>query len=107
MLAGLRNSVTSFKVIVITRQITSHVDEIKAGETDNVDVSLITGKIRATHIVEDDSDTKNRQMAVYSAGDYFNNRSWKGLDDGYHQDDSLEVKEGLTGIAREYSSESR
>lgn len=38
-------------------------------------------------------------------GDYFANKSWKGLDDGYHQDDSLEIKKGLAGTSVGYTSE--
>jgi hypothetical protein len=81
---------------------------------------LITGKLRSTQLVEDESEDKNRQLINYSAGlqninsnfithkflgDYFANRSWKGLDDGYRQDDSLEIKKGLAGTSMGYSSE--
>jgi hypothetical protein len=38
-------------------------------------------------------------------GDYFANRSWKGLDDTYNKNDTTELKEGLKGISLGYSSE--
>lgn len=75
-----------------------------------VDVSLISGKVRQTKFEDSNeteattTDAKKQQISLYSAGDYFQNRTWKGLDDEYHEE-STELKQGLKGVAMGYQKE--
>ncbi|KAI6197095.1 Diphthamide biosynthesis protein 2 [Aphelenchoides besseyi] len=85
-------------------------DTISPIDQEKADVSLITGRVRGVQIVENESNNtnnQNRQVVEYSAGDYFVNRSWKGLDNDYHEDDDTTMKEGLKGLARDYAEQSR
>ncbi|KAK0395730.1 hypothetical protein QR680_001402 [Steinernema hermaphroditum] len=82
-------------------------DEIGELGDDDADVSLVTGRIRTTHVVDDESSKDgSKQVAVYSAGDYFNERTWKGLDGSCDNgQSSLVLEEGRSGIAAEYQNE--
>ncbi|KAI6172187.1 Diphthamide biosynthesis protein 2 [Aphelenchoides besseyi] len=82
-------------------------DTINPIDQEKADISLITGRVRGVQIVESDADNRNRQVVEYTAGDYFVDRSWKGLDDDYHEDDDTMMKQGLKGLARDYAEESR
>ncbi|KAI6198279.1 Diphthamide biosynthesis protein 2 [Aphelenchoides fujianensis] len=87
-------------------------DSITAADEEKADVSLITGRVRGIQVVEGEADGAegaNRQIVEYSAGDYFANRSWKGLDDEHHEEDEDDktLKEGLKGVGIGYTSESR
>lgn len=80
-------------------------DNIGKHDENAVDVSLISGKIRATHLDErGQGDNSDKQLLQYTAGDYFANRTWKGLDNEYVEQD-LSLNQGLKGIAMEYNSE--
>uniref|UniRef100_A0AC35FE83 2-(3-amino-3-carboxypropyl)histidine synthase subunit 2 n=1 Tax=Panagrolaimus sp. PS1159 TaxID=55785 RepID=A0AC35FE83_9BILA len=85
-------------------------DEIGKLNKNAVDVSLISGRIRATQLDDhrgggdDGENSNNKQILEYSAGNYFSNRTWKGLDNTYVEED-LSLNEGLKGIAMEYVSE--
>ncbi|CAG9530452.1 unnamed protein product [Cercopithifilaria johnstoni] len=68
------------------------------------DLSLITGKMRAMGI-EDNGDINScNALSAYIAGDYFSQRTWKGLDDRYGSE-SVTVQEGRSGVASKYNSE--
>uniref|UniRef100_A0AC35UHK8 2-(3-amino-3-carboxypropyl)histidine synthase subunit 2 n=1 Tax=Rhabditophanes sp. KR3021 TaxID=114890 RepID=A0AC35UHK8_9BILA len=76
------------------------------GETDmdDVDVSLITGKVRRTNLNEKNEDGC-QDVQLYSAKDTFGQRSWKGLDASIKDEEDLSIKEGIHGIAANYVSE--
>uniref|UniRef100_A0A7E4VTG7 2-(3-amino-3-carboxypropyl)histidine synthase subunit 2 n=1 Tax=Panagrellus redivivus TaxID=6233 RepID=A0A7E4VTG7_PANRE len=82
-------------------------DKIGEQDFDAVDVSLISGRIRATNITEDqtgpDGDAA-KQLLEYGASNYFANRTWKGLDNTYIEED-MTLNDGLKGVAMEYKSE--
>lgn len=82
-------------------------DEIGEESEVRTDVSLVTGKIRSLgvkNVVDDDTDPCTA-LSVYTAGDYFLGRTWKGLDDDGCGSESVVVQEGRTGIASQYKSE--
>ncbi|KAE9551624.1 hypothetical protein FO519_005152 [Halicephalobus sp. NKZ332] len=80
-------------------------DEIGKQDIDKVDISLISGKIRTAQVDDHEKNAEsNKQLLEYSAGNYFANRTWKGLDNSYVEED-LSLNEGLKGIAMEYKSE--
>ncbi|CAD5212418.1 unnamed protein product [Bursaphelenchus okinawaensis] len=66
------------------------------------DVSLISGRIRNLQTTEEEND--KRDIVLHSAGDYFMNRTWKGLDDENGQE-STELRQGLKGVAMGYGTE--
>ncbi|CAD5216742.1 unnamed protein product [Bursaphelenchus xylophilus] len=66
------------------------------------DVSLISGRIRNLQTQTEENDKK--EIVLHSAGDYFMNRTWKGLDDECGQE-STELKQGLKGVAMGYKTE--
>ncbi|VDM09211.1 unnamed protein product [Wuchereria bancrofti] len=83
------------------------LDEIGSEAEINSDFSLITGKMRMTGVrdnVNGDINSCNA-LSAYTAGDYFSERTWKGLDDRY-AGESLTVQEGRSGTAAKYNSES-
>uniref|UniRef100_A0A1I7YT67 NTR domain-containing protein n=1 Tax=Steinernema glaseri TaxID=37863 RepID=A0A1I7YT67_9BILA len=82
-------------------------DQIGEQRDDDADVSLITGRIRATQVIDDGvAEDAAKQVTVYSAGDYFKERSWKGLDGSCDDgQSSLTLEDGRSGIAAEYRNE--
>ncbi|CAI5443617.1 unnamed protein product [Caenorhabditis angaria] len=83
-------------------QIATHSNpEVQEG-----DVSLISGKVRARPEIIQNGEGPEAQkttVALYSAGDYFAERSWKGLDDtAATVTQSTVVEEGRRGIAQGY-----
>ncbi|VDK66919.1 unnamed protein product [Onchocerca ochengi] len=76
------------------------------------DLSLVTGKMRFMGIKDNvncDMNSFNAEnscnaLSTYTAGDYFSQRTWKGLDDNY-AGESVALQEGRSGIASKYSSE--
>ncbi|PAV59431.1 hypothetical protein WR25_13541 [Diploscapter pachys] len=79
----------------------------KIEDDENVDVSLVSGKIRANLNLDEKSEGSSTTVALYTAGDYFDKLSWKGLDDSVKNEASIEVTEGRTGIASAYRNESK
>ncbi|PAV74714.1 hypothetical protein WR25_15329 [Diploscapter pachys] len=77
----------------------------KIEDDENVDVSLVSGKIRANLNLDEKSEGSSTTVALYTAGDYFDKLSWKGLDDSVKNEASTEVTEGRTGIASAYRNE--
>ncbi|KAI1723323.1 putative diphthamide synthesis protein domain-containing protein [Ditylenchus destructor] len=80
-------------------------DDIGNQEEETTDVSLITGKMRVTNIDAVETTNDRREVIQYTAGDYFANRTWKGLNDEHSEGDNVTVKEGLSGIAAGYTTE--
>jgi diphthamide biosynthesis protein 2 len=80
-------------------------DPIGKFDDNAVDVSLVSGKVRALNFDENSLENDQRQIVEYSAGDYFTQRTWKGLDDTANEgQEDLKLKEGLSGIASGYST---
>ncbi|EFO23169.2 diphthamide biosynthesis protein 2 [Loa loa] len=81
-------------------------DEIGSETEMKSDLSLITGRMRITGVEDNDSNGINscNALTTYAAGDYFSQRTWKGLDDGYTSE-SVSVREGRSGVASKYNSE--
>ncbi|CAB3404639.1 unnamed protein product [Caenorhabditis bovis] len=78
-------------------------DEIVEEKNDEKgDVSLVSGKVRIQHKNIDEKDGTSSTIALYTAGDYFKERSWKGLDDGVRVDEDTTIQEGRSGIAQDY-----
>ncbi|CAD6197465.1 unnamed protein product [Caenorhabditis auriculariae] len=84
-------------------------DEIgatKIDDDDHGDVSLISGRVRtanpAKNVAEASSSDANGAVSLYTAGDYFAQRSWKGLDDTIRVGDDTTVRQGRSGIAQSY-----
>ncbi|CAJ0957498.1 unnamed protein product, partial [Mesorhabditis belari] len=84
-------------------------DQIGEHEEDGrVEVSLVSGNIRVDGgktAKSDEPDGTDKQIALYSAGDYFKERTWHGLDDSIRIDEELKVTEGRSGIAAGYATE--
>lgn len=83
-------------------------------EDEDVDLSLVSGKMRSLRVAEEldggvEGDEAQSRLVLYTAGDYFADRSWKGLDDTCHVGDECcrdtAMREGLKGVASEYASE--
>uniref|UniRef100_A0A915DHE0 Uncharacterized protein n=1 Tax=Ditylenchus dipsaci TaxID=166011 RepID=A0A915DHE0_9BILA len=88
--------------------IAENEDTIGSLKKDEADVSLITGKMRFTQVEDvcnSTSDDNKKQLVNYSAGDYFANRTWKGLDDEVCEENETSLKTGLSGVAASYASE--
>uniref|UniRef100_A0A0R3RZD4 2-(3-amino-3-carboxypropyl)histidine synthase subunit 2 n=1 Tax=Elaeophora elaphi TaxID=1147741 RepID=A0A0R3RZD4_9BILA len=81
-------------------------DEIGSEAEIESDMSLITGKVRVMSAEDDVNDDTNscNILSTYTAGDYFSQRTWKGLDDRY-VNESVTVQKGRSGIASKYNSE--
>lgn len=58
---------------------------------------------KVSHSAYDDNKCPNGQTSF--PGDYFKQRSWKGLDDSVRVDEDTSVTEGLAGIAASYATE--
>lgn len=80
-------------------------DTIGTSGGDDVDMSLITGKVRLSRLPNSDGATHSGQIDVYHTGDYFKDHSWHGLDDSVRMDDSTAIREGRTGTALSYDVE--
>ncbi|KAL6733337.1 hypothetical protein Aduo_003989 [Ancylostoma duodenale] len=80
-------------------------DEIGTDSGDSVDMSLLTGKIRAGPAQESKEDKKCGEILPYEKGDYFKNRTWRGLDADIRLDESTKVEQGRTGTALGYDTE--
>ncbi|KAM3727661.1 2-(3-amino-3-carboxypropyl)histidine synthase subunit [Dirofilaria immitis] len=70
------------------------------------DLSLITGKMRFMGVKDNFNCDINscNALTAYTAGDYFSQRTWKGLDNSY-AGESVVMQEGRSGVASKYSSE--
>uniref|UniRef100_A0A914ZNC6 2-(3-amino-3-carboxypropyl)histidine synthase subunit 2 n=1 Tax=Parascaris univalens TaxID=6257 RepID=A0A914ZNC6_PARUN len=81
-------------------------DSIGIPSDDDADMSLITGKVRSGHSGQCGQRNDKSDMVLYTAGDYFTDRSWKGLDDSCssHQE-VIKICEGRSGIASSYACE--
>ncbi|KAJ1357484.1 hypothetical protein KIN20_015648 [Parelaphostrongylus tenuis] len=82
-------------------------DVIGFHDSDDADMSLITGKVRSSRLHDFDAMTQLGQMVAYHTEDYFKNHSWQGLDDGVRLDEPTEIREGRTGTALGYDIEPR
>lgn len=84
----------------------------------NVDVSLVTGKVRNVNRVEREEETATNgndcrdvqlrgknEVAQVSSGDAFQNRSWQGLEQNLGRDDPAVVEEGRTGLPIKYEND--
>ncbi|VBB31110.1 unnamed protein product [Acanthocheilonema viteae] len=81
-------------------------DEMGSEAEIKSDLSLITGKMRVTGVEDNVNNNINSCsiLSIYTAGDYFSQRTWKGLDDKCTSE-SVTVQEGRSGIASKYNSE--
>lgn len=80
-----------------------------------IDVSLVTGKIRRNFVVDNESSSttqdgtlverKNHQIMLSDSIGAFHNRSWTGLDPALGIDDPTKIQDGRSGIAMKYSVE--
>uniref|UniRef100_F1L989 2-(3-amino-3-carboxypropyl)histidine synthase subunit 2 n=1 Tax=Ascaris suum TaxID=6253 RepID=F1L989_ASCSU len=81
-------------------------DSIGTPSGDDADMSLITGKLRSRHSGQCEQRNHQSDMMLYTAGDYFIDRSWKGLDDSCTSDQEvIKICEGRSGIASSYAYE--
>ncbi|KAK6732986.1 hypothetical protein RB195_017015 [Necator americanus] len=80
-------------------------DEIGSVTDEYVDVSLVTGKIRAGPVANSKQGTNCGQMLPYEKGDYLKHRTWRGLDAEVRLDESTKVELGRTGTAMGYDTE--
>uniref|UniRef100_A0A1I7XPL8 DDE_3 domain-containing protein n=1 Tax=Heterorhabditis bacteriophora TaxID=37862 RepID=A0A1I7XPL8_HETBA len=71
----------------------------------DTDMSLITGRLRVGRVRDEKDKKDDGQLAIYTAGDYFKERSWRGLEDSVRLGESIEVEEGRSGIAAGYGNE--
>ena len=85
----------------------SFVSDTIGESRDESDMSLLTGKVRAkpTDQLTEDGHLEGGQVALYTAGDYFKQRSWRGLDDSIRTEEETGVTEGRAGIAASYIQE--
>ncbi|XP_065082369.1 2-(3-amino-3-carboxypropyl)histidine synthase subunit 2-like [Ochlerotatus camptorhynchus] len=86
-------------------------------DTANVDVSLVTGKIRNVNRVEMEGQVANgndcrevqlrgkNEVAQVSSGDVFQNRSWQGLEQNLGRDVPAVVEEGRSGLPVKYEND--
>lgn len=83
-------------------------------ENDDVDVSLVTGRIRSLQTTstiqntETDTDNtqlemKNNQLMQTSSSNTFKDRSWTGLNPNLGKDEPSKITKGRSGIAVKYS----
>ncbi|KAH7720310.1 diphthamide biosynthesis protein 2 [Aphelenchoides avenae] len=80
-------------------------ESIGAFDEEAADVSLVSGKVRAAKAASSESEVNAQQVMEYTAGDYFKQRTWKGLDDSVTDElKDLSIKQGLSGIAAGYST---
>ncbi|VDK87556.1 unnamed protein product [Litomosoides sigmodontis] len=90
-----------------TAEFRNFLNDEMGSETDiKPDLSLITGKMRGMGVEDTvDSDINScGALSAYTAGDYFSQRIWKGLDDRCGGE-SVTVQEGRSGVASKYNSE--
>ncbi|GMT15608.1 hypothetical protein PFISCL1PPCAC_6905, partial [Pristionchus fissidentatus] len=103
--AGWTSDYTEF----VNDCITSRV----SGDDDTPDVSLVSGRVRVRQREEgkEEEGGKEGTVALWNAGNYFEARSWRGLDDsikvGTDVDESTAMHEGKKGRAAGYENEQR
>lgn len=86
----------------------SRAGSVEAADGEQADVSLVSGQIRGVQPAATAEEAEqDGRLAPYSAGDYFANRSWKGLDDecAESSDLLLTLQPGLSGVPVAYASE--
>ncbi|CAJ0574809.1 unnamed protein product, partial [Mesorhabditis spiculigera] len=83
------------------------IGQHKTGEDDGVDVSLVTGRVRINGRREEEGKDAQQQITLYTAGDYFKERTWHGLDNSvrFEEQGETSISEGRSGIAAAYANE--
>ncbi|OZC09305.1 diphthamide biosynthesis protein 2 [Onchocerca flexuosa] len=98
--------------IIVISHFIIFLDEIGSEADVESDLSLVTGKMRFMGVKDNvncditsfNAENSCNTLSTYTAGDYFSQRTWKGLDDNY-AGESVAMQEGRSGIASKYSSE--
>ncbi|GMR38991.1 hypothetical protein PMAYCL1PPCAC_09186, partial [Pristionchus mayeri] len=95
-----------------TQFVNDPTESVDRDTDDTPDVSLVSGRVRV-RVREEEKEKKEGggTVALWDAGNYFEARSWKGLDDSIATNDESEgstaILEGRKGRAAGYENEKR